>query len=155
MVRVVPVEELADLVGRETGRSEWFPIDQERIDAFAEVTEDRQWIHVDPDAARRGPFGAPIAHGFLTLSLVSALSAEASVVPRGAGMLINYGSDRVRFLTPVVVGSRIRTVSTLKEVTERSPGQILLTSGIVVEIEGVETPALVADILTLAVMDPR
>jgi acyl dehydratase len=154
MVRVVPVDELADLVGSGTGRSEWFPIDQGRIDAFAEATEDRQWIHVDPEAARQGPFGATIAHGFLTLSLVSALSAEASVIPRGAAMLINYGSDKVRFLNPVLVGSRIRTVSTLKDVRERAPGQILLTSGVVVEIEGEETPAMVADVLTLAVMAP-
>lgn len=153
-MQVVPVDELARHVGTETGRSGWFAIDQARIDAFAEATEDRQWIHVDRDAAAEGPFGATIAHGFLTLSLVSHLSTEASMVPQGAAMLINYGSDKVRYLNPVKEGSRIRTISTLKDVAEKSSGQILLTTNVVVEIEGEERPALVADILTLAVMAP-
>jgi len=153
-VKVVPTDELAAYIGTETGRSSWFPIDQDRIDRFAEVTEDRQWIHVDVDAAASGPFGAPIAHGFLTLSLLSYLTTETSIGPSGAMMMINYGSDKVRYLNPVRVGSRIRAVSTLKDVTEKSPGQILLTSTVVVEIEGEDKPALVADILTLAVMAP-
>ena len=153
-MQVVPVAELSDHVGTETGRSAWFTIDQDRIDRFAEVTEDRQWIHIDADAAERGPFGTTIAHGFLTLSLVSALSTEAAIQPEGAGMLINYGSDKVRYLHPVKVGSRIRTVSTLKDVSEKAPGQILLTSTVVVEIEGEDRPALIADILTLAFMPP-
>lgn len=153
-MQVVPVDELAHHVGTETGRSEWFVVDQDRIDAFAEATEDRQWIHVDREAAAKGPFGATIAHGFLTLSLLSHLSTEASMVPQGAAMLINYGSDRVRYLNPVKVGSRIRSISTLKDVVEKSPGQILLTANVVVEIEGEERPALVADILTLAIMAP-
>ena len=153
-MKAVPVDELAAHVGTETGRSGWFTIEQERIDAFAEATEDRQWIHVDEDAAASGPFSATIAHGFLTLSLLSHLSAESSIVPQGAGMLINYGSDKVRYLNPVRVGSRIRTISTLTDVTEKSPGQLLLTSHVVVEIEGEDRPALVADILTLAAMAP-
>lgn len=152
---VVPVDELEQHVGTETGRSDWFTVDQGRIDAFAEVTEDRQWIHLDPEAAAAGPFGGTIAHGFLTLSLVSHLSTDAAVVPEGAAMLINYGSDRIRYLNPVKVDSRIRTVSTLKEVTEKAPGQILLTSNVVVEIEGEDRPALVADILTLAILPPK
>lgn len=151
-MQVVPVDELAGHVGTETGRSDWFLIDQDRIDNFAEVTLDRQWIHVDRDAAAKGPFGTTIAHGFLTLSLVSQLSTEAAILPEGAGLLVNYGSDKVRFLNPVKVGSRVRTVSVLKDVTEKAPGQILLTSTVTVEIEGEERPALVADILTLAVM---
>lgn len=151
-MKVVPVDELASHVGTETGRSEWFTIDQDRIDAFAEATEDRQWIHVDEEAAAAGPFGATIAHGFLTLSLLSYLSTMSSIMPEGAGMLVNYGSDKIRYLTPVRVGSRIRTVSTLADVTEKSPGRLLLTSHVVVEIEGEERPALVADILTLAVL---
>lgn len=153
-MQVVPADELVQHVGTETGRSDWFTIDQERIDAFAEATEDRQWIHVDREAAEGGPFGATIAHGFLTLSLLSHLSTEAAIVPQGAAMLINYGSDKVRYLNPVKVGSRIRSVSTLKDVAEKSPGQILLTSSVVVEIEGEERPALVADLLTLAIMAP-
>ena len=150
----VPADELSDYIGKETGRSEWLEIDQDRISRFAEVTEDRQWIHVDPDAAQDGPFGATIAHGFLTLSLLSYLTTVTSVMPQGAEMYINYGSDRVRFLSPVRVGSRIRAVGTLKDVAEKSQGQILITSSIVVEIDGVDKPALVADILTLAVMGP-
>lgn len=153
-MQVVPIAQLADHIGAETGRSAWFTIDQDRIDRFADVTEDRQWIHVDVDAAAEGPFGSTIAHGFLTMSLISALSTEAAIQPEGAAMLINYGSDKVRYLNPVRVGSRIRTVSTLKDVTEKAPGQILLTSTVVVEIEGEERPALVADILTLAFMAP-
>ncbi|HSJ72162.1 MAG TPA: MaoC family dehydratase [Acidimicrobiia bacterium] len=151
-MQVVPADELEQYVGTETGRSDWFVIDQDRIDQFAEVTLDRQWIHIDRDAAAKGPFGATIAHGFLTLSLVSYLSTEAAILPQGAALLVNYGSDKVRFLNPVKVGSRIRTVSVLKDVAEKSPGQILLTSTVTVEIEGEERPALVADILTLAVM---
>ena len=153
-MQVVPVEQLADHVGKETGRSGWLTIDQDRITGFAEVTEDRQWIHVDSEAAAQGPFGATIAHGFLTLSLLSYLTAESGIMPGGAMMLVNYGSDKVRYISPVRVGSRIRTVSTLKDVTEKSQGQLLLTSNVVVEIEGEERPALVADILTLAVMAP-
>lgn len=153
-MKIVPVDELASFVGTETGRSSWFPIDQDRIDRFAEVTEDRQWIHVDREAAASGPFGAPIAHGFLTLSLLSYLTTETAIAPSGAMMMINYGSDKVRYLNPVRVGSRIRAVSTLKDVSEKAPGQVLLTSTVVVEIEGEEKPALVADILSLAVMAP-
>jgi len=150
----VPIDQLPSYIGTEIGRSEWFTVDQARIDAFADATLDNQWIHVDGEAAARGPFGRPIAHGFLTLSMLSHLTGNASIVPEGAAMLINYGSDKVRFLAPVRVGSNIRAVSTLKEVRERSSGQYLMTSNIVVEIEGEDTPALVADILTLAIMPP-
>ncbi|GMR01818.1 MAG: MaoC family dehydratase [Acidimicrobiia bacterium] len=151
---IVPVDQLSSYVGTEIGRSDWFTIDQGRIDAFAEATLDNQWIHVEGEAAATGPFGKPIAHGFLTLSMLSHLTGNATIVPEGATMLINYGSDKVRFLAPVRVGSNIRAIATLKEVKEKSPGQHLMTSNIVVEIEGEDTPALVADILTLAVMAP-
>jgi acyl dehydratase len=153
-VQFVPVGSLADYIGQETGRSEWFEIDQDRISKFADVTEDRQWIHVDPDAAALGPFGSTIAHGFLTLSLLSYLTTSTSVMPEGAAMYVNYGSDKVRFINPVTVGSRIRVIATLEDVTEKSPGQILLTSNVVVEIDGEDKPALVADLLTLAIMPP-
>lgn len=154
-MQFVPAAELPAYIGKETGRSEWLEIDQERIDQFAEVTEDRQWIHIDADAASEGPFGSTIAHGFLTLSLLSYLTLSTSVMPEGAAMYLNYGSDKVRFLNPVPVGSRIRAIGSLADVTEKSPGQILITSHVVVEIEGEERPALVADLLTLAVMAPR
>ena len=151
---VVPAEQLVDHVGTEVGRSDWFTIDQGRVDAFADATEDHQWIHIDTDRAAAGPFGTTIAHGFLTLSLLPHLSGESSIAPQGAVMMINYGSDRVRFLNPVKVGSRVRSISTLTDVTEKGQGQILMTSNVVVEIEGEEKPALVADVLTLAVMAP-
>lgn len=151
---VVPLDQMHTYIGTETGRSDWFTIDQDRIDRFADVTEDRQWIHVDPEAAAEGPFGTTIAHGFLTLSLVSYLSAGTTIAPSGAMMMINYGSDRVRFLNPVTVGSRIRLISTLKDVSDRGGGQILITSSTVIEIEDEEKPAMVADLLTLAVMPP-
>ncbi|GMQ93014.1 MAG: MaoC family dehydratase [Acidimicrobiia bacterium] len=149
---VVPLSELENHIGEETGRSDWFTIDQDRIDAFAEATMDHQWIHVDPDAAAQGPFGKTIAHGFLTQSLLSYLTLGSMLLPDGAVMYINYGSDKVRFLNPVTVDSRVRTVSVLKDVKEKSPGQILVTNSVTVEIEGQERPALVAELLTLAVM---
>ncbi|MCL1593101.1 MAG: MaoC family dehydratase [Actinomycetia bacterium] len=149
---VVPAAELSSHVGEETGKSSWFTIDQDRINTFAQATNDHQWIHVDVDAAARGPFGATIAHGFLTQSLLSHLTVESTLLPDGAVMYINYGSDKVRFLSPVTVGSRIRSVSVLKGVREKSPGKLLITNTVTVEIEGEETPALVADVLTLAIM---
>ena len=149
---VVPLEELESSIGQETGRSGWFTVDQERIDTFADATMDHQWIHVDPESAAQGPFESTIAHGFLTQSLLSYLTLESMLLPEGAAMYINYGSNKVRFLNPVKVDSRVRAVSVLKEVTEKSPGQILITNAVTVEIEGAEKPALVAELLTLAVM---
>ena len=149
---VIAAEELPDHVGEETGRSDWFTIDQDRIDSFADATMDHQWIHVDPDAAAQGPFGTTIAHGFLTQSLLSYLTLGSMLLPDGAVMYINYGSDKVRFLSPVKVDSRVRTVTVLKDVREKSPGQILITNSVTVEIEGEDRPALIADLLTLAIM---
>lgn len=151
-MRVIPVEEILAMVGTEVGRSDWLTIDQDRISQFADATLDHQWIHVDPKAAARGPYGATIAHGFLTLSLLPHLGRSALVAPEGMMMAINYGSDRVRFLTPVVVGSRIRSVTTLKAFVPRGPDRYLSTTNVVVEIEGEDTPALIADRLTLFVM---
>lgn len=152
-MRAVPVEDLVAMVGTEVGRSGWLTIDQDRIAQFADATLDHQWIHVDPEAAASGPYGATIAHGFLTLSLIPHLGRATSVVPEGMTMAINYGSDRVRFLTPVVVGSRIRSITTLKEFVPKGPNRYLATTHVVVEIEGEDTPALVADRLTLFVME--
>ena len=148
----VPASDLASHVGEETGRSDWFTIDQERIDKFADATMDHQWIHVAPDSAAQGPFGSTIAHGFLTQSLLSYLTLESMLLPDGAVMFINYGSDKGRFLSPVKADSRIRTVSVLKEVRNKAPGQMLITNSVTVEIEGEEKPALIADLLTLAIM---
>lgn len=151
-MRVVPFEQITDHIGHETGRSDWFTVDQERITAFADATLDHQWIHVDESAAARGPFGSTIAHGFLSLSLIPYLASGDVVVPEGVEMAINYGLDKVRFLAPVTVGSRVRAVSTFTDFTERGPNRYLISQNIVIEIEGSETPALVADTLTLIVM---
>lgn len=151
-MRVVPFDEIESYLGQETHRSEWFEVDQARINAFADATLDHQWIHVDVDAARSGPFGTTIAHGFLTLSLLPHLGAGSLVVPAGVTMVINYGTNKVRFLKPVNVGSRIRLVSTFTQFAEKSPGRYLITQSVVMEIEGSETPALVADTLTLVVV---
>ena len=151
-MRIVPIEEINDLIGQVTDTSDWFEIDQARINSFADASVDHQWIHVDEEAASKGPIGSTIAHGFLTLSLLPFLASGGTVVPAGMVMALNYGANNLRFLAPVPVGSRVRAVSTLKEFTERSPDRFLITVSIVVEIEGSETPALVVDALTLAVM---
>jgi len=148
------LRDIENLVGTVTGTSSWFEVTQERIAAFADATLDHQWIHVDEAAAASGPFQSTIAHGFLTLSLLPHLLEGISVSPAGVAMGINYGSDKVRFLAPVPVGSKVRAVSTLMGFTDRGDNRYLATSHVVVEIEGSETPALVADILTLFVMAP-
>jgi len=149
MAGPVPIDRLQELVGTELGPSEWMVVDQERIDLFAAVTEDHQFIHVDRDLAAQGPFGTTIAHGFLTLSLLTRLGSEFLIQPEGAVMLINYGFDKVRFLAPVRSGSRIRARATVLDATERKPGQVLLRYGFTIEIEGEDTPALSAEWLTL------
>ena len=148
-MRTVPASELADHVGEELGVTEWLTIDQDRIDAFADVTLDHQFIHVDPKLAKQTPWGTTIAHGFLTLSLLSYFQFETMLAPDNMLMAINYGTDKVRFLEPVPVGSRIRARSRLVDVTERGPGRWLLKMETTVEIEGVDKPALVAEPLTL------
>jgi len=127
-------------------------IDQARIDAFADATEDHQFIHVDPAAAAQTPFGGTIAHGFLTLSLMSRMGAEAMLLPQGLKMAVNYGLDRVRFLATVPSGSRVRGRFTLDSVEEKAPGQWLLRHTVNVEIEGQDRPALVAEWLGLMVV---
>lgn len=129
--------------------SGWLTIDQDRIAAFAGATEDRQFIHVDPEAAARTPFGGTIAHGFLTLSLLSRMAAETILVPDTTKMVVNYGLDRVRFLAPVRSGKRVRGRFTLDGIEEKASGQILLRHVISVEIEGEDKPALSAVWLTL------
>lgn len=152
-MKVVPVDQLGDYVGKDIGESDWFTVDQDRINAFADATNDHQFIHVDPEKASRTPFGGPIAHGFLTLSLVPFLLAEKSKKVEGLVMGINYGSDRVRFLQPVPVGSRIRAQQKLLQVTEKQPGQWLTKNRVTIEIEGQEKPALIADFLSMLVVN--
>jgi len=143
------LDEIRSRVGQEVGVSEWIPIDQARIDAFADATLDRQFIHVDPEAAEQTPFGGTIAHGFLTLSLLSRMAAEATFIPEGLKMAVNYGFDRVRFLAPVRSGKRVRGRFTLDSAVEKAPGQWLIRHRVTVEIEGEEKPALTAEWLGL------
>ncbi|KPW51218.1 MaoC-like domain protein [Pseudomonas syringae pv. antirrhini] len=145
----VPVTELKDYIGKEPGCSDWLLIDQERINLFAEATGDHQFIHIDPVKAAQTPFGATIAHGFLSLSLIPKLMEGIMVLPEGLKMAVNYGMDSVRFVQPVVVNSRVRLKVELTEVTEKKPGQWLLKATATLEIEGQAKPAFVADPLTL------
>jgi len=148
----MPLASLTDIksrIGQEVGVSSWIEVDQARIDAFADATEDRQFIHVDPAAAAQTPFGGTIAHGFLSLSLLSRMGAEATLVPEAVKMAINYGLDRVRFLAPVRSGKRVRGRFMLDSIEEKAAGQLLMRHAVTVEIEGEEKPALTAIWLTL------
>lgn len=149
----VPSEKLQDFVGVDRPPSDWVLIDQDRINKFADATIDYQFIHIDAERAASGPFGATIAHGFLTLSLISHLAGESGIAPERTAMAINYGSDKVRFLAPVKCGSRVRSHSVLLEVSEKNPGQWLTKSRVTIEIENENTPALVAEILSLFVLE--
>lgn len=149
---VVKKEDLVNYIGKETGVSDWFLIDQERINDFADVTKDHQFIHIDPVAAAKTPFGTTIAHGFLSLSMLAYLASESTIGVEGVVMGINYGFDKVRFLSPVKVNSKIRARVTLAEVTEKPGNRILMKNSITVEIEGEKHPALIADWLTMVVI---
>jgi acyl dehydratase len=148
-LEVVPLDELKTRIGEEIGTSDWVQIDQDRIDAFADVTHDHQFIHVDPEAAKHTPFGTTIAHGYLTLSLLPYFMGQVSLLPEGLVMAMNYGSDKVRFLAPVKVGSRVRGRVKLVDVKEKAAGQILIKNEVAVEIEGEDKPALIAEVLSL------
>jgi acyl dehydratase len=149
MSKTVKPAEMQKLVGLAFEPSSWLEIDQQRINQFADATNDHQFIHVDAEKAAQTPFGGPIAHGYLTLSLLSFLTAENARVPEGLVMAINYGSDRVRFLQPVPVGSRVRALQKVLSVTEKSPGQFLVKTQVTIEIENMDKPALIADTLGL------
>ena len=148
---VATLQEVRSRIGEEVGVSSWIAIDQARIDAFADATEDRQFIHVDPQAAAQTIFGGTVAHGFLSLSLLSRMGAEAMLMPEGTKMAINYGLDRVRFLAPVRSGGRVRGRFALDSIEEKAPGQWLLRHTITVDIEDEPKPALTAVWLTLVV----
>ena len=146
---VAALDDIRSRIGQEIGVSGWLTIDQQRIDEFAESTEDRQFIHIDPEAAARTPFGTTIAHGFLSLSMLSRMAAEAMLIPDSTKMAVNYGLDRVRFIAPVKSGKRIRGRFRLDSVEEKAPGQLLFRHTVTVEIEGEEKPALTAEWLGL------
>ena len=152
MTKKIKAQDLPSLVGQELKPSPWLEITQERVDQFAQATNDFQFIHVDPERAAATPFGGPIAHGFLSLSLLSYLNEQSAIMPEGLVMGVNYGSDKVRYLMPVRVGKRIRSRQTVLAVEEKTPGQWLIKTACTVDIEGEETPALVAEILSMMIV---
>ena len=147
-----PVADLPGLIGTEIGVSRWITVDQARIDAFAEITEDRQFIHIDPVAAAQTPFGGTIAHGFLTLSLLSAMTYDAVSPLDGVMMGVNYGFDKLRFLAPVPAGSNVRGRFKLLSAEDKGGGRWLLKHEVTVEIDGAEKPALIAEWLGMQVV---
>ena len=149
---VACLDEIRSLSGTDIGVSDWITVDQDRITAFAEATEDRQFIHVDPAAAVQTPFGGTIAHGFLTLSLLSAMTYDAVPPLEGVVMGVNYGFDKLRFLAPVPAGSKIRGRFKLLSAEDKGGGRWLLKHEVTVEIEGADKPALIAEWLGMQVV---
>lgn len=145
-------EALRALIGSEVGTSPWILLDQERISRFAVLTEDEQFIHTDPDKARDTPFGGTIAHGFLLLSMLSRMSYDTLPAIAGASMSVNYGFDRIRFLSPVRAGSTIRGRFTLSDVQPKGERDVMLRVAVAIEIEGAARPAVVADWLILFIL---
>jgi len=152
MAGTVTREQLDRMVGQRLGVSDWFLIDQERVNRFADVTLDHQFVHVDPTRAKKTPFGGTIAHGFLTLSLLVPLCIDFIPEPAGRTLLVNYGFDKIRFVAPVRVGKRVRAHGTLTEVSERKPGNLVMKIDVTVEIENEDKPALFAEWLSLHVV---
>ncbi|QDP20225.1 MaoC family dehydratase [Sphingomonas xanthus] len=148
---VASLDEIHGKIGQSLGASAWIEVGQARIDAFADATDDHQFIHVDPALARQTPFGGTIAHGFLSLSLLSRMAADVMILPDTTKMAVNYGLDRVRFLAPVGAGKRVRGHFTLDAAEEKGPGQLLLRHTVTVEIEGEDKPALTAQWLGLII----
>lgn len=152
MTKTITRQQLDDMVGMPLGVSDWLLIDQDRVNQFADVTLDHQFVHVDPERARATPFGGTIAHGFLTLSLLVPLCLDFIPELENRSLLVNYGFDKVRFVAPVRVGKRIRAAAKLTEVAERKPGNVILKLDVTVEIENEDKPALVAEWLSLHVV---
>ena len=148
MIGLVPAEKLADYVGKEIGSSEWFEVDQDRINLFADATLDHQFIHVDSEKATP-LFGSTIAHGFLSLSLLPHLTSQAALAPENLKMVFNYGLDKVRFINPVNVGSKVRTHSKCLSVDDKGDGRYLMKTEVIMEIEGVDKPAYIAETLSM------
>ena len=153
MIKTLPAIELPNYIGKQLEPSDWLLIDQHRVNQFADATSDHQFIHIDPEAAARTPFGGTIAHGFLTLSLLSHLLGNSGVAPEHLVMAINYGLNKVRFLEPVKVGQQVRAHQQIIEVLEKRPQQWLITSAIGMEIDGEEKPAFIAELLSLFIVE--
>ena len=150
MIGLVPAEKLVDYVDQDIGSSDWFEVDQDRIDMFADATLDHQFIHIDSEKATP-LFGSTIAHGFLSLSLVPHLTSQAVLAPENLKMVFNYGLDKVRFINPVNVGSKVRTHSKCVSVDDKGDGRYLMKTEVTMEIEGVEKPAYIAETLSMFV----
>jgi acyl dehydratase len=143
---------IEDFIGRELGVSDWVVVDQARVDAFAQCTGDKQWIHVDVERAKReSPFGGTIAHGYLTLSLLAALAIEIGIIPEDASAGLNYGLDKVRFMTPVKAGARVRNRVTLLAAQRKGGGRVIVKTMNELQIDGEEKPALIAESLAMLV----
>ena len=153
MSNVINASQLSDFIGKEVGLTDWIVVDQERINQFADATGDHQYIHLDAERAAQTPFGTTIAHGFLTLSLLSMLSGMGGGLKlENTVMGINYGLDKVRFLNPVKSGAKIRARFVLASAEEKKPGSFLLKHNVTVEIDGEEKPALIADWLGMTIV---
>ena len=150
-VKIVPKEEMTSVVGTKFEPGEWLEITQDQINVFADCTEDHQFIHVDEEAAAKGPFGATIAHGFLTLSLLTKLVEGNGIYPEGIVMGLNYGFDKVRFLAPVRSGKRVRAHIEIAGVDQKDDNRFLVKQAITVEIEGEDKPALIAEWLSMVI----
>ena len=148
-MKIVKINQLASIIGQPLDNTDWHTVDQAQINAFADCTLDHQYIHVNPELAKDSPFGSTIAHGFLSLSMLSHFAESFSAVLEGMYMGVNYGFDKIRFITPVKVGSRIRANATLLNVVEKNPGQFMLTTDVEIEIEGSDKPALKAQWLSM------
>ena len=147
---------MPDLVGQSLGTSDWHQITQDAVNEFANCTGDRQWIHIDVERAKReSPFGGPVAHGYLTLSLVAGLSMEIDMMPDGTAAALNYGLDKVRFLSPVPVGARVRLHVKLLSFERKDNGQFLMKAENTMEIDGGDKPALIAESLAVLVPGPN
>lgn len=149
MFEMVPVEKLKTMIGQDNGISDWILIDQAKVNLFADATDDHQWIHVDVENAKKGPFGGTIAHGFLILSLTPLFSSSGKYLPEGMKMVLNYGLNKVRFINPVPVGSRVRSKMIISGVEEKDGGRLLVTTTHTIEIEGQEKPACIAEALAM------
>ena len=142
---------ISEFIGKEVGVSDWVTVDQEQINAFADATGDHQWIHVDIERCKKeSPLGTTIAHGYLTLSLLPMLSSQIGTLPGGLKHVLNYGTDKVRFLNPVPAGSRVRLRATLMDVSQKGEGRHLFKTQNTIEIEGSDKPAMIAESLALA-----
>ena len=144
-MKTLSLKGFEDHIGKKIGTSRWFTIDQSRIDAFADVTEDHQFIHIDPEKAAETPFGHTVAHGFLTLSMLSAMSYDAIPRIEGLKMGVNYGFNKIRFVTPVAAGAKVRAHFTLQRSTVEKPGELTNIVDLSIEIEGSDRPAIVAE----------